>query len=132
MHRITPFLMFEERRAEEAVRFYVATFPGAELLELVPHPADPPGSAGLLRGRWRVAGQEFLAFDSPAPHGFGFTPSVSFFVELAGREEFEAVAARLAEGGTWLMPPGEYGFSARFGWVSDRFGVSWQLNLATG
>ena len=63
-------------------------------------------------------------------HGFTFTPSFSVWIETESTEELERPFTALAEGGAQLMPLGDYGFSRRFGWVNDRFGVSWQLNLA--
>jgi predicted 3-demethylubiquinone-9 3-methyltransferase (glyoxalase superfamily) len=63
-------------------------------------------------------------------HAFTFTPSISVFVECESEAELEAVFSRLAAGGSVLMPLDNYGFSTRFGWVKDRFGVSWQMNLA--
>ena len=63
-------------------------------------------------------------------HTFSFTPAFSFFVDCASEEEIRRVYAALAAGGAELMPLGEYGFSRKFGWINDRYGVSWQLNLA--
>jgi len=70
-----------------------------------------------------------MAFDSPAPHNFTFTPAISLFVTCETEEELGRLYAALLEDGEVAMPLGEYGFSRRFGWVVDRFGVSWQLNL---
>lgn len=67
--------------------------------------------------------------DSYVKHAFTFTPSVSLFVDFATAEELDASFAKLGEGGTVFMPLDNYGFSPRFGWCSDRFRVSWQLNL---
>ena len=66
--------------------------------------------------------------DSPIKHAFTFTPSFSLFVECESEAELDAAFARLSDGGSVLMPPGNYGFSTKFAWVNDRFGVSWQLN----
>jgi predicted 3-demethylubiquinone-9 3-methyltransferase (glyoxalase superfamily) len=71
-----------------------------------------------------------MCIDSPAQHAFSFTPSFSLFVECASEEELDRMFAALLEGGQALMPLGNYGFSRKFGWLNDRFGVSWQLNLA--
>jgi uncharacterized glyoxalase superfamily protein PhnB len=49
---------------------------------------------------------------------------------LANEQEIDSLFARLSEGGQVMMPLGSYGFSRKFAWVSDLFGVSWQLNLA--
>ncbi|MNY59438.1 3-demethylubiquinone-9 3-methyltransferase [compost metagenome] len=53
-------------------------------------------------------------------------------MNLATEAELERIFARLAEGGEVLMPIDDYGFSARFGWLNDRFGLSWQLNVPAG
>ena len=62
-------------------------------------------------------------------HAFTFTPSISFFVECESEAELRKIADALAEGGGVMMPIDNYGFSTLFTWISDRFGVSWQLNL---
>ena len=53
-------------------------------------------------------------------------------MECSSAAEIDKIAARLGEGGTELMPLGDYGFSERFCWVADRYGVTWQLNLQHG
>jgi predicted 3-demethylubiquinone-9 3-methyltransferase (glyoxalase superfamily) len=70
-----------------------------------------------------------MVHDSFIAHGFDFTPSWSFFLDCDGRDEFDRLFAILSEGGGVLMPPDDYGWSTRFAWVSDRFGIAWQLNL---
>ena len=91
--------------------------------------------AGLDTGpvymaEWRLAGHEILLVDSPARHDFTFTPSTSLFIEFSDAGAQRAAYDALSEGGQVMMPLDDYGFSQRFGWVADRFGVSWQLNLA--
>lgn len=70
--------------------------------------------------------------DSGREHPFTFTPATSIVVDCDRREELDDLYAKLSDGGTVLMELQEYPFSARFGWVADRFGVSWQLNLRSG
>lgn len=124
-----PFLMFQGR-AEEAVNFYVSVFSGAHVEEMLRFGPEGPGKDGsLMRGRFTIAGQEFLCFDSYVQHQFGFTPAISIFTACESEAELDAVFASLSDGGQVLMPPDNYGFSTKFAWVSDRFGVSWQLNL---
>lgn len=127
--RITPFLMFEGK-AEEAMGFYTSIFPGSEVVEMTRYGPGEMGTEGSVKvARFRLVGREFAAIDSPVQHGFTFTPAFSLFVDFETGEELDAAYARLAEGGRVLMPLGDYGFSARFAWLDDRFGVSWQLNL---
>ena len=115
----------------EAVDFYVSLFEDGEVLELDTYPAGGPAPEGtIMRGRFRVAGQEFFVSDSYIDHAFDFTPSLSVWVEAETPDAQEALVAALAEGGATLMPLDNYGFSTRFAWVNDRFGVSWQINLA--
>ncbi len=76
-----------------------------------------------------IAGQSFRCSDSPPVHDFTSTPSFSVFVAVSSEDELDRLFARLSEGGAVLMPPDDNGFSRRSGWVKDRLGVSWQLNL---
>jgi predicted 3-demethylubiquinone-9 3-methyltransferase (glyoxalase superfamily) len=121
---VTTFLMFEGR-AEEAMDFYVSLFPGAEVLR-----RERDAASGRLgQGAFLLNGREFRCFDSPVAHGFTFTPAMSIFVDCGDEAELERLFAALSDGGGVLMPLGDYGFSRRFGWTNDRFGVSWQINL---
>lgn len=127
--KILPFLMFQGR-AEEAMNFYVSLFPGSAVSNIVrygPGQAGPEGS--VMRADFTLAGQNIICIDSPVQHAFTFTPSFSLFVECKSEDEFDDVSAALADGGEWLMAPANYGFSRKFGWLNDRFGVSWQVNL---
>ena len=124
-----PFLMFEGR-AEEAMKFYISLFRDGEILDIRRYDKNGPGPEGsVIKANFRVAGLTVMCVDSPIKHDFTFTPAVSLFVDCESLEEVEKLAGALAEGGQVLMPLGEYGFSCRFTWVSDRYGVSWQLNL---
>jgi predicted 3-demethylubiquinone-9 3-methyltransferase (glyoxalase superfamily) len=128
--KIMTFLMFEGV-AEEAMNFYVSLFGNSEVLRVDRYGAGEPQPEGTLKtGTFTLVGREFMCLNSPTKHGFTFTPSISLFIECETEFEQEEAFGRLADGGGVLMPLGNYGFSKRFGWVNDRFGVSWQLNLA--
>ncbi|MEV4225168.1 VOC family protein [Nonomuraea sp. NPDC049725] len=128
--KITTFLMFEGK-AEEAMTFYVSLFDDAEIVAVTRYGPGGPGAEGsVLHATFRLAGQEYMAIDSAVRHEFTFTPSMSLYVQCESADEIERLYAALSEGGAALMPLGDHGFSKRFGWVNDRFGVSWQLNLA--
>ena len=128
---LRPFLMFQHGQAEAAMAFYVSLFEDSEILDIDRYGAAGPGPAGsVIQARFRIGGQEIFCSDSFVKHAFGFTPSSSLFVDCASDDEITRLAAALADGGAELMPLGDYGFSRRFAWVNDRFGVSWQLNLA--
>lgn len=127
--KITPFLMFEGD-AEDAMTFYTSLFDDAEVVGVSRYGAGGPGKEGSVQhATFSLAGQQIMCIDSPVAHGFTFTPAVSLFVQCEDEAEIDRLYAALAEGGSVLMPLGDHGFSARFGWVNDRFGVSWQLNL---
>ncbi len=134
MKDITTFLMFvgeQHGKAKEAIELYVSLFPDSHIehMELNgPGGQEPEGTVQLAV--FVLGGKRFIARDSAAAHAFTFTPSISLFVECDSEEEIDRLYAGLSQGGGLLMPMGDYGFSRRFGWVSDRFGVSWQLNLA--
>jgi predicted 3-demethylubiquinone-9 3-methyltransferase (glyoxalase superfamily) len=131
MTAATPFLMFQRGVGREAVEFYVSLFDDGEILDLDLYPEGGPAPAGtIMRGRFRIAGQEFFVSDSFIEHAFDFTPSLSVWIEAASAEEQAALVDALGADGETLMPLDNYGFSSRFAWVNDRFGVSWQINLA--
>ncbi|MCX4696263.1 VOC family protein [Streptomyces sp. NBC_01408] len=127
--KITTFLMFEGG-AEEAMTFYTSLFEDSEIVDISRYGPEGPGPEGtVLHATFALAGQRFMCIDSHVKHEFGFTPAVSLFVQCESEAELDRLYGALAEQGTELMPLGSYGFSPKFGWVNDRFGVSWQLNL---
>lgn len=126
---ITPFLMFEGA-AEEAMQFYVSLFDDSSVVSVERWGAHDVGAEGKVKkAHFNLCGRPFYCFDSPIAHGFTFTPSLSLFIDLDSEASLERAYAQLVEGGKVLMPIDDYGFSKQFGWVNDRFGVSWQLNL---
>jgi predicted 3-demethylubiquinone-9 3-methyltransferase (glyoxalase superfamily) len=127
--QVTPFLMFAGN-AEEAVRLYVSAFDDGRLESLDRWGHDSPVAGKVQRAVFSLAGQRFLASDSSVSHDFGFTPALSLFVEVETEAAVDAVVERLGEGGGSLMPVAAYPFSRRFGWITDRFGVSWQVACA--
>jgi predicted 3-demethylubiquinone-9 3-methyltransferase (glyoxalase superfamily) len=129
MTTVTPFLMFEGR-AEEAMARYVSAVPGSEVLRLERYGPEGPGAEGTVAlGESVLAGQRVRFFDSSVHHDFTFTPSLSLFVTVDTEDELDRIVEALAVGGDFLMPAGDYGFSRRFAWLNDEFGVSWQVNV---
>jgi predicted 3-demethylubiquinone-9 3-methyltransferase (glyoxalase superfamily) len=124
MTSIATHLMFQDGRAREAVDLYVATVPGSAVDEVT----GPDGPGQTIR--FRLAGRDCIAFDSPMPHDFDFTPAMSLFVTCDDAGEVDRIFGVLSDGGKVLMPLDDYGFSPRFGWCCDRFGVSWQVSAA--
>ena len=117
-------------RAEEAMNLYVSLFEGSAVETIERYGPGEMGAEGTVkRAVFTLGGHRLACIDSPPVHAFSFTPSASLFVECSDEAEFDAAFAGLSQGGAMLMPPDNYGFSARFAWFSDRFGVSWQLNL---
>ncbi len=126
---LNPFLMFEGA-AEEAMTFYMSLFDDSEITSIQKYAGDDGGPAGTIKhAAFTLGGREFQCSDSPIEHGFTFTPSTSIFVECDDIGELERLFTALSDGGSVMMPLDNYGFSERFAWVADRFGVSWQLNL---
>ena len=127
---VSTHLMFEGK-AEEAMNLYVSLFQDSEVTSIERYGPQGPGADGSVKlAAFTLQGRPFLCIDSPVHHAFTFTPSMSIFVECESEAELERVFQRLAEDGKVMMPLNNYGFSTRFGWLADRYGVSWQLNLA--
>ena len=129
MQKITPFLWFDDN-AEEAVNFYVSIFGNSKAGSVTRYGDAGPGPKGtVLTMKFELEGQEFTALNG-GPR-FKFTPAVSFYVACATPQEVDKLWERLSKGGSVLMPLDKYPFSEKFGWAADKFGLSWQLNLAS-
>lgn len=130
MKKVVPFLMFQDGKAEEAMKFYTALIEDSEITGIIRYGANEAGQEGtVMQATFTLKGQEFMCIDSHVKHQFSFTPSFSIFLTCSTEEELDNLYEQLGEGGQPLMPLDNYGFSKKFGWVNDRFGVSWQLNL---
>ncbi|HWV36396.1 MAG TPA: VOC family protein [Thermomicrobiales bacterium] len=122
MQKITPFIWFDAN-AEEAMRTYVSLFRNGEIVDT--SGVGPEGT--MLLGTARIAGSNLMFLNGGPDHPI--TPAISFTVGCESRDELDTLWAGLAEGGMALMELGKYPFAERFGWIQDRFGVSWQLIL---
>ncbi|GAA4478345.1 VOC family protein [Enteractinococcus fodinae] len=127
MQQLTPHLMFQDGRAEEALKFYVELFGGETILLL-----NYGEEAGELAGKVQIAtidiaGQQINMMDSSAVHEFDFTPSMSLFFRCESEEQLDHLYNGLMDGGNAMMPKSDYGFGP-YAWLADRYGVSWQLS----
>ncbi|PGV31978.1 hypothetical protein COD75_24565 [Bacillus anthracis] len=128
--KITTFLMFEGK-AEEAMNFYTSLFDQSEIVNISRYDENGPGKEStVIHATFTLHGQEFMCIDSYVNHNFTFTPAMSLYVTCDTEEEIETAFNKLAQDGAVLMPLGAYPFSKRFGWLNDKYGVSWQLTLA--
>jgi len=128
--KLTTFLMFDGR-AEEAMTLYTSLFADSQVLSVTRYGPNEAGAEGSVQhATFSLAGQQFMCIDSYVSHPFSFTPATSIYVQCADDAEIERLHAELSKDGNELMPLDNYGFSTRFAWVNDRFGVSWQLNVA--
>jgi len=126
---VATHLMFSGS-ASAAMELYGSVFPGFRVERIERYRAGEPGPEGTVkRADATLHGHALIFIDSPVKHAFSFTPAVSLFVDFKTRDELESAFSTLSSGGQVLMPLDNYGFSTRFGWCADRFGVSWQLNF---
>jgi predicted 3-demethylubiquinone-9 3-methyltransferase (glyoxalase superfamily) len=130
---ITPFLWFNNQ-AEEAVNFYTSTFKNSQTKFVTHYGAEAANASGMPEGTvmtvgFQIEGQEFAAINGGPI--FSITPAISFFVSCQTTQEIDALWEKLAKGGTVMMPLDKYPFSEKYGWIQDKYGVSWQLILQT-
>ena len=130
MQKITPHLWFD-KEAKEAAEFYISLFTNSKVTSTTTITGTPSGDTDIVT--FELRGQPFMAI-SAGPL-FRFNPSVSFIVnfdpsrEKDAKENIDVVWEKLLQGGTVLMPLQEYPFSKRYGWLQDKYGLSWQLIL---
>jgi predicted 3-demethylubiquinone-9 3-methyltransferase (glyoxalase superfamily) len=115
MQKITPFLWFDGK-AEEAMNFYTSIFPNSKVVSVTRYGEAGPGpNDTVISGTFDLDGQRFYALNG-GPQ-FLFTPAISFFINCESQPEVDELWTRLSEGGS----------EQPCGWVTDRFGVSWQV-----
>lgn len=127
--KIIPHLWFDNQ-AQEAAAFYTSIFDRSYT-----GPITHYGKAGfdihgqpeghVMTVEFELEGYRFIALNG-GPH-FTFNPAISFFVTCETEEEIDRLWEQLIEGGTPLMPLDTYDWSNKYGWLQDRYGVSWQL-----
>ncbi len=116
MQKITPFLWFDDR-AEEAMKFYTSIFKNSKIVSVRNYGEAGPGTPGtVMTGEFELDGQRFMALNG-GPE-FKFTPAISFFVNCETQEEVDELWEKLTAGGGQPGP---------CGWLTDKFGVSWQI-----
>lgn len=132
IQKITPHLWFNDQ-AVEAAKFYVSAFGNGSTIKGVTTLHDTPSGDSEVVS-FELLGQPFMAI-SAGPL-FKFNPSISFMINFDpaqdqnAREHLDALWEKLSQGGTALMPLDTYPFSERYGWVEDKYGLSWQLILS--
>jgi len=122
MRKITPHLWFD-KEAKEAAEFYVGLIPNSTIKNVTTLHNTPSGDCDVAS--FELSGQPFMAI-SAGPL-FKFNPSISFHLNCGTKNEVDTIWERLAQGGKILMPLDAYPFSERFGWLEDKYGLSWQV-----
>lgn len=129
--QMTTSLTFQNGKAEDAMNMYVELFDNSKVISIQRWPTQDAGEEGkIMQGRFELNGNQFLCSDSPAVHDWDFTPAVAIYIECDDEAEIERLFAKLSENGKVMMDINyDYGFSKKFGFVQDQYGVCWQLNL---
>ncbi len=127
--KITTFLMFSVN-AEEAMNLNISLFDQSEITNITRYGANEAGKEGtVLKATFSLNGQEFMCIDSSIEHNFTFTPAISLYVRCHTEEEVARLFEKLSQDGKVYMPLSFYLLSERFGWVEDKYGITWQLSL---
>lgn len=130
MQKITPHLWFSTE-AQEAAKFYVSIFPNSNIVNIQTIHNTPSGDCDIVS--FKIGGYSLMSI-SAGPY-FKLNPSISFMVNFDPSKDSEAknqineLWAKLSEDGKIMMPLTSYPFSEHYGWVEDKYGVSWQLIL---
>ena len=122
MQKIIPHLWFD-KEAREAAEFYTSLLPNSKVTHVSTIHNTPSGDCDIVS--FDLAGQSFMAI-SAGPI-FKFTPAISFHIKCKTVEEVDTLWKKLSPGGKVLMELGEYPFSKRYGWLEDKYGLSWQI-----
>ena len=123
------YCLWVNQEAEAVAKFYTGVFKNSAMGDIARNPVDTPsGKAGtVLTTTFTIEGQPFLALNGGSQ--YDLNPSISFFLHAGSAEEIDDLWEKLSEGGQVLMPLDKYPYSDKYGWVQDKFGLSWQLML---
>lgn len=124
MQKIVTHLWFD-KEAEEASEFYASLFPESKVDNVSVIKDTPSGDCDIVR--FTLAGQKFMAI-SAGPY-FKFNPAISLFVVFENESDIQVVWDKLLDGGKALMLFDTYPWAQKYGWVQDRYGLTWQLSL---
>jgi predicted 3-demethylubiquinone-9 3-methyltransferase (glyoxalase superfamily) len=120
-----------DSQAEEAAKFYTAIFPNSKVGDIVRYGKEgfeihkrPEGS--VMSVEFELSGEKFVAINGGPL--FTFNPSLSYFVVFETMEETDSAWNRLLDGGKVLMPYQKYDWSEKYGWLTDKYGLSWQIS----
>ncbi|HEY4483728.1 MAG TPA: VOC family protein [Candidatus Paceibacterota bacterium] len=125
MSKIITHLWFD-KEAKEATNFYASLFPDSKVENVTTLPGTPSGDTDIVT--FKLAGQSFMAI-SAGPY-FKFNPSISLFVTFDNEAEIEEVWNKLIDGGSALMAYDTYPWAQKYGWLQDKYGLSWQLSFS--
>ncbi|HSD64426.1 MAG TPA: VOC family protein [Ignavibacteriaceae bacterium] len=129
MQKIIPFLWFDNN-AEEAAKFYTSLFKNSKTGKVVRYTEASAKASGMPEGSAMTVPFEIEGYKFTAINGgpvFKFTPAISFFVNSESKDEIQKLWDKLSQDGKALMPLDKYPFSEKYGWVQDKYGLSWQL-----
>ncbi len=116
--------LWYDKEAKEATAFYVSLFPDSKVTNVTTLTGTPSGDADIVS--FTLAGQEFMAI-SAGPI-FKLNPSISMFAVFNSEKEIEATWNKLIKGGKALMEYDTYPWAKKYGWLQDKYGLSWQLS----
>jgi predicted 3-demethylubiquinone-9 3-methyltransferase (glyoxalase superfamily) len=132
IQKITPFLWFDNQ-TEEAVNFYLTVFDNSKIKTATRYREESAKASGMpensvMTMAFEIEGQDFIAINGGPI--FQITPTISFFVNCETIHEIDRLWGKLSGGGAVMMELGSYPFAEKYGWIQDKFGVSWQLILS--
>lgn len=127
--KITPFLWFEIQ-AEDVANFYTTLFNNSMVKMVTYYGEEGAKASGRPKGTvmtvsFQIEGQEFVAINGGPV--FSINPTISFFVNCESPKEIDRLWAKLSDGGEIFMELNKYPFSEKYGWLQDKYGLSWQV-----
>lgn len=125
MKKIIPHIWFD-KEAKEATAMYVSIFNNSKINSINTIKDTPSGDCDTVD--FTLEGQSFMAI-SAGPY-FKLNPAISFFVVFDKEEEIKNVWDKLVDDGKILMPYNTYPWATKYGWLQDKYGVSWQLSMS--